>query len=79
MKNNLLDVLFKSEKRKNELLLLQDGPMDMETILTSLGTTRQSLLPQLKILVQHHLISKKDDTYELTTIGNLLLMKWFLY
>lgn len=44
----------------------------MEDILTSLDTTRQSLLPQMKILEQHHLISHFDDSYGLTKIGKLM-------
>lgn len=45
----------------------------METLLTLLDTNRQSLLPQIKILKDHHLIDQYDDTYELTTIGKLVV------
>ncbi|WP_406657830.1 winged helix-turn-helix domain-containing protein [Methanolobus sp. ZRKC2] len=62
-----------SEKRKNLLVLLEDGPKEMEMILRSLKTSRQALLPQIRILEEHHLIVKSDDTYELTTIGRLIL------
>ncbi|WP_370575142.1 helix-turn-helix transcriptional regulator, partial [Methanomethylovorans sp.] len=71
MKKPLLDVIFASEKRKNILLLLQDGPKQMEFLLRSLDTTRQALLPQLKTLEEHYLVDHYDDTYELTTIGKL--------
>ncbi|WP_319507583.1 winged helix-turn-helix domain-containing protein [uncultured Methanolobus sp.] len=73
MKKTLLDVVFRSNKRKNVLLLLQNEPRGMEFLLESLGTTRQALLPQLRILENHHLISHYDDTYKLTTIGKLLV------
>jgi predicted transcriptional regulator len=43
----------------------------MEEILESLGTTRQALLPQIRILEKHHLVDHSDDTYELTRIGKL--------
>ncbi|TGC09526.1 helix-turn-helix transcriptional regulator [Methanolobus halotolerans] len=81
MKKPLLDVIFASEKRKNVLLLLQDGPQGMEILLKSLDTTRQSLLPQVRILEEHHLVDHYDDTYELTTIGKLIIdeMKPLLY
>ncbi|WP_406657234.1 winged helix-turn-helix domain-containing protein [Methanolobus sp. ZRKC2] len=69
----LLDVVFRSEKRKNMLLLLKAGPMEMETILKSLKTTRQALLPQVRILEHSNLVSQQDDTYELTTIGKLIV------
>jgi predicted transcriptional regulator len=71
MKKPLLDVIFASEKRKNILLLLKDGPKQMEFLLRSLNTTRQALLPQIKTLEQHYLLFHFDDAYELTTIGKL--------
>lgn len=73
MNKPLLDVVFASEKRKGVLLLLQDGSKQMEDILASLDTTRQSLLPQIRILEEHHLVSHFDDSYELTTIGKLVV------
>lgn len=73
MKKTLLDVVFRSDKRKNVLLLLQNKPQEMEILLKFLGTTRQGLLPQMRILEDHHLISHYDDTYKLTTIGKLLV------
>ena len=62
-----------SEKRKDALLLLQDGAKEMETLLKSLDTTRQALLPQMKVLEEHYLVSHDRDTYELTTIGKLIV------
>jgi predicted transcriptional regulator len=73
LKKPVLDVIFASEKRKNTLLLLQDGAQEMEFLLRSLNTTRQALLPQMKILEEHHLISHQRDAYELTTIGKLVV------
>jgi len=73
MKKSLLDVIFASEKRKGVLLLLQDGAKEMKEILKSLGTTRQALLPQIKVLEEHYLVDHYDDTYELTTIGKLIV------
>lgn len=73
MKKSLLDVIFASDKRKNVLLLLKDGAREMEDILVSLKTNRQSLLPQIRILEENHLVSHNKDTYELTTIGKLVV------
>lgn len=74
MKKNLLDVIFASDKRKNLLLLLQDGPMEMELVLTSLQTNRQALLPQIRVLEDHKLLRKDGgDVYELTVIGELIV------
>ncbi|MDW7732780.1 MAG: winged helix-turn-helix domain-containing protein [Methanolobus sp.] len=73
MKKPLLDVVFASEKRKDTLLILQAGPKEMVTLLQSLKTTRQSLLPQIRILEEHHLVTSSNDIYELTTIGKLVV------
>jgi predicted transcriptional regulator len=73
MTQSLLDVIFASEKRKSTLLLLQDGPKEMEFFLNSLNTTRQALLPQIRILEDHYLITHSQNFYELTTIGKLIV------
>jgi len=69
----LLDVMFMSEKRKGVLLLLQDGAKEMGFLLCSLNTTRQALLPQIRILEEHHIVFHDMDTYELTTVGKLVV------
>ncbi|WP_342304353.1 winged helix-turn-helix domain-containing protein [Methanolobus sp. ZRKC5] len=69
----MIDVIFASEKRKNMLLLLQDGPKEMKTILKSLKTTRTALLPQVKILRNHFLVTQSGDVYELTTMGKVVV------
>ncbi len=73
MKKPLLDVLFMSEKRKTVLLLLENGEKKMDELLDHLKTSRQSLLPQMKILEEHHMVTHYDDIYELTTIGKLIV------
>ena len=73
MRKPLLDVLFASDKRKNTLLLLQDGPKEMEALLQSLHTTRQALLAQIRILENSYLIAQNGDTCKLTTAGKLLV------
>jgi predicted transcriptional regulator len=73
VKKALLDVIFMSEKRKNTLLLLHDGVKEMEYLLKALHTTRQALLPQIKVLEEHYFISHQRDAYELTIIGKLIV------
>ena len=73
MKKPLIEVIFASEKRKDVLLLLQDGAKKMENLLTALDTTRTALLPQMRILEEHHLVSHDNDVYELTPIGKLIV------
>jgi predicted transcriptional regulator len=75
MKKPLLDIVFMSEKRKGALLLLRDGAKEMEYLLRSLGTNRQALLPQIRILENHYLVEHSRDTYELTTIGRMVVDK----
>ena len=72
MKKTIVEMLLASEKRKNVLLFLQDGPKEMEALLKSLNTNRTGLLPQMKMLKEGHLIYQHKDTYELTTIGKLI-------
>jgi predicted transcriptional regulator len=73
MTKALLDVIFASGKRKSVLQLLQNGPQEMEHLLTSLDTTRQALLPQIRTLEDHYLVDHHKDTYRLTTIGKLIV------
>ncbi|WP_319507304.1 winged helix-turn-helix domain-containing protein [uncultured Methanolobus sp.] len=73
MKRQLLDVIFTSEKRKNTLLSLKDGPKEINFLLKSLDTTRHSLLPQIRVLEDSHLVDHKNDIYKLTTIGKLIV------
>ncbi|WP_370867609.1 hypothetical protein [Methanolobus sp.] len=69
MKQPLLDVVLISDKRTKVLLISKDGPQEMQYFLSSLNTTRQTLLPQIRVLEDHHLVNHYRDTYELTTIG----------
>ncbi|WP_292463809.1 winged helix-turn-helix domain-containing protein [Methanolobus sp.] len=73
MNKPLHEVIFASEKRKNLLLLLQAGPKEMPAILESLDTTRTALLPQVKVLEKHYLVSHHKDTYQLTVLGKLIV------
>ncbi|MCS3924671.1 helix-turn-helix transcriptional regulator [Methanosalsum natronophilum] len=73
MKKDLLDVLFLSEKRKKVLLILKEGPKETDYLLKELGTTRQALLPQLRILEDYHLIIHLNDMYKLSSIGEILV------
>ncbi|WP_292470988.1 winged helix-turn-helix domain-containing protein [Methanolobus sp.] len=73
MKKPLQDVIFCSRKRRDILILLQEAPLEMDYLLKSLDTNRQALLPQVKILENHYLVTKSDDVYGLTTIGKLIV------
>jgi predicted transcriptional regulator len=47
----------------------------MDFILSYLNTSRQALLPQMKILKNQKLLYQLDDVYELTSIGKLIAKK----
>jgi predicted transcriptional regulator len=48
MENFLLDLILLSQKRTNVLLLLLEGPMDMEAIKKALNANETSIQPQVK-------------------------------
>ncbi|KXS42921.1 MAG: hypothetical protein AWU59_1389 [Methanolobus sp. T82-4] len=75
MSKSLIDIIFTSEKRKCALLLLKDGPLKMDSLLSSMETKRQALLPQMKVLTDNHLIYHHGDEYELTVIGEMIVDK----
>ena len=73
MSSSLCDTIWLSEKRKNLLLLLMEGPRDIEQIKTSLNVNSKAMMPQIKILKKQGLILQKGDTYELSEIGKLVV------
>ncbi|MBP1908068.1 helix-turn-helix transcriptional regulator [Methanolobus bombayensis] len=75
MRQALIETISRSEKRKDVLLLLQDGPLSMSTILQTLDVSRNALLPQMKILEEGHLVEKDkhNDGYMLTKFGKLIV------
>jgi predicted transcriptional regulator len=75
MVNPLVDLLFLSEKRKNILLLLMEGPKNIETIRETLKANATSVQPQIKKLKEQHLVTQKEDLYVLTDIGRIVVEK----
>ena len=75
MENSLLDLILLSEKRKNVLLLLLEGPKDIETIKKTLNASATSIQPQVKKLKEQHLIVQEKDLYRLSEIGKIVADK----
>ncbi|WP_370572871.1 helix-turn-helix transcriptional regulator [Methanomethylovorans sp.] len=73
MRRSLLEVIFMSEKRKNLLFLLRNGPRRMEEILEVLNVSRHALLPQIKILSENGLVLKEKDICRLSEIGEIIV------
>lgn len=75
MKTELISTVFLSEKRKNTLLMLMDGPATIDEIKTSINGTTSAIMAQIKILLEQGLIEQKNDEYKLTHVGHIILKK----
>ncbi len=75
MENSLLDLILLSEKRTNVLLLLLEGPKDIETIKKRLNASATSIQPQVKKLKEQNLIVQEKNLYRLSEIGKIVADK----
>ncbi|WP_205793663.1 winged helix-turn-helix domain-containing protein [Methanosarcina sp. MSH10X1] len=75
MQQELIDVVFRSQKRKDLLLLLGEEPRTMEEIKTLLDVSPTAILPQIKRLTDSDLVIQKNGSYELTDMGEQVFKK----
>lgn len=76
MKISLIDLAFLSEKRKDVLLLLEEGPKTGDEIKTALNVNSTSIMPQIKKLKEGRLIVQDDrNTYKLSDMGEIVVEK----
>lgn len=75
MNPGLLDLILFSEKRKDFLLLLKEGPKNIEEILEKLQVPRTALLPQIKKLKEENLVIHEGGMHRLSTIGEIVVEK----
>lgn len=75
MDSSLIDIIFLSDKRKNLILLLSDGPKNRDDIRTKLNVTSSSIMPQIKILEENYLVVKENGFYKLTEMGETIVDK----
>jgi len=76
MKISLIDLAFLSEKRKDLLLLLEEGPKTGDEIKTALNVNSTSIMPQIKKLKEGHLIVQDDNNeYRLSDMGEIVVEK----
>jgi len=74
MRSSLSDTIWLSEKRKNLLLLLVEGPRSIDQIKTSLNVTSKAMMPQIKILKEQDMIVQNElDNYELSDVGSIIV------
>jgi predicted transcriptional regulator len=71
----LIDTIFFSDKRKNLLLLLKEGPKTIEEIKTKLNVSSSPIMAQIRILLKEGLLVQKRDSYELSIKGKLIVPK----
>lgn len=75
MELQLIDTIFFSDKRKNLLLLLKDGPKTIEEIKTELEVSSSPIMAQIRILFKDGLLVQNGDSYELSVKGKLIVPK----
>ncbi|MDR2943693.1 MAG: winged helix-turn-helix domain-containing protein [Methanosarcinales archaeon] len=63
------DVLFLSEKRRQILLYLLEGPKTIDDIKSYLNSKSSPLMVQIKILTRNFLIQEKNGVFSLTSLG----------
>lgn len=72
---SIVELVCRSEKRKNLLVYLKDGPQNLAAIKKALNVTSTGVLPQIKLLKDNDILVQKDDEYELSIFGNIVLQK----
>ena len=70
---DLLNIIISSEKRRNLLILLKEGPQTWDTIKDQLHVTATGMLPQIKILEDEHLIQRDGRVYSLSCLGKIVV------
>ncbi len=70
---DLLNVIISSEKRRNLLIYLKEGPRTWDEIKIRLNVTATGMLPQIKILEEDGLINRSGREYSLTDMGQLIV------
>ncbi|WP_255335822.1 winged helix-turn-helix domain-containing protein [Methanosarcina sp. KYL-1] len=73
MKSKLLDTIFFSEKRKDLLLFLADGPKSTAEIKEAFDFPWKSMIPQIKQLLKTGLLEKEGDMYRLSGMGPVVV------
>lgn len=75
MQSELIDIVFRSQKRRELLLLLGESSRTMEEIKTIFKVSPIAILPHLKKLTDSSLVTQKNGSYELTDLGDQVFKK----
>ena len=71
----MLGTIFLSDKRKDLLLLLLNGPMSFDDIKYTLSVKSSAMMTQIKILVDHGLVVYANGRYFLSKFGEVIVRK----
>ncbi|MCL2142609.1 MAG: winged helix-turn-helix domain-containing protein [Methanimicrococcus sp.] len=66
---SMTDILFLSEKRKQILLFLLNGPKTIDEIKEKLVSKSSPLMVQIRILIRNHLVQEEEEGFSLTPFG----------
>ena len=67
--SKMISTVTSSEKRKNLLIYLLDGPKSLEEIRTSLKVTSSGMIPQIRKMEEQKLVRSEGKKYVLTDVG----------
>lgn len=73
MASPLIDLVFRSDRRKNLLILLDSGSKNIDEIRDALDVTATSILPQIKRLIDDDLVIQEERMYKLTVLGEFII------
>ncbi len=73
MAQSLIDLALLSERRKDLLLLLKEGPKNIDEIKELLGVNAASIQPHIKRMKNGNLIIEKNRSYRLSDIGEIIV------
>ncbi len=73
VQSTLISTIFLSEKRKNLLLFLADGPKSSGEIKEAFDFPWKSMIPQIKQLLKTGLVTKEYDIYRLSGMGPVIV------
>jgi predicted transcriptional regulator len=74
-KDTLINLLFRSDKRRKILFFLKDGPKNIEEITGFLGSSCTAVLPRIKRLTEKGLVKQEGKNYRLSTVGLIVTEK----
>lgn len=68
----LIDTIFFSEKRKNLIMFLLEGPKTIDEIKKELNVSSSPIMAQIRVLLKDGLLVQNEENYELSVKGKLI-------